>query len=96
MNSTKNQRTNIMSSQPLTTAGKDEGLGGVDSDAPHIVRVCLKLVNSLQGVVVVHPHLHVIRARHHPILARHKPGGSHRQVTYLSGCEERGVLREVR
>lgn len=44
----------------LTAATEDEWLGGVDSNASDVIRVSLKLVDSLQRVVVKHSDLHVI------------------------------------
>ena len=40
-----------------TAAGEDEGLGGVNSNGPHIVTVGIKVVNPLQGVVIKHADL---------------------------------------
>ena len=44
---------------------------------PDVVCVRLKLLHLVHGVVVVHPHTHVVRAAHHPLLAGHKLGGAH-------------------
>ena len=46
-----------------TTAGEDIGLGRMDSNATDVVRVGLKHVDTLQGVVVEHSDLHVILRR---------------------------------
>lgn len=46
-----------------TAAGEDVGLSGVHSNATDVVRVGLKHVNTLQGVVVEHTNLHVILPR---------------------------------
>lgn len=43
-----------------TAACQDVGLCRVDGDTANVVRVSLKLVNSLQSVVIEHTDLHVI------------------------------------
>ena len=45
--------------------------------APDVVGVRLKLLDLVHGVVVEHAHIHVVRAAHHPLLARHKLGCPH-------------------
>lgn len=44
----------------LTTTADNEGLGGMDSNASDVIWMGLKLMNSLQRVVVKHSKLHVI------------------------------------
>ena len=43
-----------------TAAGEDVWLGWVNSDAADVIRVGLKHVDPLQGVVVEHTDLHII------------------------------------
>lgn len=50
----------IKASYLPTTAGKDVGLGRMDSNAADVVRVGFKHMDALQGVVVEHANLHVI------------------------------------
>lgn len=44
----------------LTTTGEDVRLRGVDSDAAHVVLVCVKHVNSPQCVIIKHADHHVV------------------------------------
>lgn len=46
-----------------TAARENVGLGWMDSDATNVVRVGLKHVYPLQGIVVEHADLHVILRR---------------------------------
>ena len=57
--------------------------------APDVVCVRLELLHFVHGVVVVHAHKHVVRAAHHPLLARHKSGGADRQVGGLERLDQR-------
>lgn len=47
----------------FTTAGKNVGLSRMHSNASDVVRVSLKHVYPLQGIVVEHTDLHVILIR---------------------------------
>ena len=44
----------------LTTASEEEWLCWVNGDTANVVTVSLELMDALQGVVVVHAHMHVI------------------------------------
>ena len=48
----------------LTAAGEDEGLGGVGCEGPHVVRVGVKRVLSLQCVVVEHSDLSTVTSHY--------------------------------
>lgn len=48
------------SPRTLTTAREDEGLRGVHCNAPDVVGMGLKHVNSFQRVVIKNSDLHVI------------------------------------
>jgi hypothetical protein len=44
---------------------------------PDVVAVCLKRLDLIHGVVVVHAQLQIISTAHDPLLACHKLGGAH-------------------
>lgn len=57
----------------VATAPFQSGTGPVGKhNTPDIVCMCLKLLDLVHCVVVVHAQLHVICATHHPLLASNK------------------------
>lgn len=55
---------------------------------PNVVRVRLEHPDLVRRVVVVHAHGHVVCPAHHPLLARDKLCGAHREVGHFEGADE--------
>ena len=60
----------------------------MNGDGSDVVRVRLEHMDALESVVVEYANLHVVRARHHPVLARNELRSTHGQVTHLEGLDE--------
>ena len=60
----------------------------MDGNAANVVRVRLELVNALQGVVVEHSHVHIVRARNYPVLTGHEFCRTDWQITHFESFDQ--------
>lgn len=72
----------------LTTAGEQIGLGGMNGERANVVGVSFECVHTLESVVVEGAYLKIVRARHDPVLARHKSGRTHRRLAHLERLDQ--------
>mmetsp|Transcript_9575 Transcript_9575/g.20984 ORF Transcript_9575/g.20984 Transcript_9575/m.20984 type:complete len:210 (+) Transcript_9575:3031-3660(+) len=77
--------------------GEDVGAGGVDLQEADVVRVRLPLMHLLHGVVVVHAHVHIIRASDDPVLAHDESSAADGVGAHLEALHQRvvGVIPNV-
>lgn len=58
-------------------------MGILITNSPDVIRVCLKHLDLVHGVVIVDPDEHVVRPCDDPLLAGNELGGPHWQLAHL-------------